>query len=345
MAKLTRRQRVNWFTWEALFTVTYATGISQLYRAAFGRHRGVISYHNALPGRMLAEKDVYDVNVDQEVFDRQMRYLSRRWKVLPAKRLGDCEPEGFFLSFDDGMCNAYTIVAPILERYGLTGLFAVCPGFVEGQIPHLWRDHVHLILRESVGSLLLMPMDDYAEPVEVSSENLGGIAQSFKAWVVANRVADVYAAVKEICARNGLDYRRYDYRPQRFHPMSWEMICDLKDRGHVIASHTWSHRILSLLSPQAKRLEMEKSKSCIEEHIRQDVRNLVYPYGEAAQVDAESMELARECGYERGFMNVPSVGGRIDGFDIPRFTLGSVSYRPHLYALISGLKTTLRKMR
>lgn len=336
---------MNKFGYEALFTVMYCTGAAQLYRATFGRKRGVLSYHNALPAETLTIEDVYHMDMSLEVFERQIRYLSKRWNVFRAEEIGNCVGNGFFLSFDDGMLDAYTSIAPILERYGLTGIFAICPGLVEGDIPHIWRDHIHVILQEAVGGQVLLPMDGYAQPAPVVDGAISRLTRSFRKWVVENRIADVYGAVKHLCAKNGLEYRRSDHQPQRFHPMTWEMIRDLRDRGHVIASHTWSHRILSLLPTHEKRLELERAKACMEKRLGQEVLDVVYPYGGQAQVDRESMELASECGYKRGFMNEPATCGRMDGFDIPRFALApNASSRVHLYAELSGLKTKLRRI-
>jgi peptidoglycan/xylan/chitin deacetylase (PgdA/CDA1 family) len=328
-------------TKKILLGTYYYSGIGVLFNVGLGRRRGIISFHNVLDEVLLKEPYLYRNAVSTQIFEKQIQYLTDHWTVQPAAKINDPDVEGLFITFDDGMQNNYTTVLPILERYGLTALFAVCPGLVVGKIPHIWQHHIYLILKQAVDEAVLLPMDGYVQPIAVTAHNIDPLVMAFSDWVDRKQLVNVYGAIQEICERNNLQYARLDYLPDMFHSMTWEMIADLCARGHVIASHTWSHRILRLLPMQEKKWELEISKATLETHLGRAVENIVYPYGTSQTVDGETLSLARRVGYRLGFLNVPFKLFEPAGMNIGRFGLPSSFFRPDLHATISGIKHLL----
>ena len=316
----------------------YYSGMGILFNVGLGRRRGIISFHNVLDEVLLKEPYLYHNAVSTQIFEKQIQYLADHWTVQPAAKINDHDVEGLFITFDDGMQNNYTTVLPISEKYGLTALFAVCPGLVVGEIPHIWQHHIYLILKQAVDEAVLLPMDGYDQPVAVTPHDIDPLVVAFSDWVDRQQVVNVYDVIQEICECNNLKYARHDYLPQMFHPMTWEMIADLCARGHVIASHTWSHRILRLLPMQEKIWELESSKAILEEYLSRAVENIVYPYGTGQTVDGETLSLARRVGYRQGFSNVPFKLFEPARMNIGRFGLPPRFFRPDLHATISGFK-------
>jgi len=81
----------------------------------------------------------HDTPADQkENLEEQIKYYLSRFIPVTLKDLqallGGAWPHskpGIILSFDDGLRNHFSVAAPILEKYGLKGLFFVPPGFVD----------------------------------------------------------------------------------------------------------------------------------------------------------------------------------------------------------------------
>ena len=328
-----------------LLRVSHYTGASWLYRVLVGRRRGIISFHNVLPEAMLTNEAVYDMDASVEQFERQIRYLCRKWRLLPIEKLHDASARGFFISFDDGMLNARSVIVPILERFGLRAMFAVCPGLIDGEIPHAWKDHFYLLLKKAAGSRLLLPMDGYQRRLEITDDGIDGLVREFSGWVISKRIAGVYEVLREFCARNGLAYRREAHKPERFHPLTWEMVRDMQAEGHLIASHTWSHRMLALLSSEEKHNELARSRRVLEERLGARVDSIVYPYGTAEAVDEQSVQIARDAGYRHGYMNIPSCKAVVEGLSEPRLSLRSAWHTPpRTHAELSGLKDALQRL-
>jgi peptidoglycan/xylan/chitin deacetylase (PgdA/CDA1 family) len=324
-----------------LMGALYRTGLSHLYRRVRGPRQVVITWHNVLPEEWLAGDHPYRVDTSRRVFEAQIAYISRHWPVLPASALLSDEP-GVLLTFDDGMRNAYETVAPILEEHGLTGVFAVCPALVGGEIPHLWRDHVYLVLRARLGREVRLPMDGYDRPVQVGPAEVNPLAEQFRRWVIDNRVVDVYAVVRELCARNGLPYRREEHRPERFHPAGWSMLELMQERGHRVVSHTLSHRILSLLPAEQKELEMASSRSEIERRLGTPTECMMYPYGGLDEVDADCLLIAAATGHRRGFLNKANGAPLAGELALPRVALPNSSVAGVIHPILTGLRTAVR---
>ncbi len=58
-----------------------------------------------------------------------------------------------------------------------------------------------------------------------------------------------------------------------------ELIKEIHDMGHEIASHTFTHKNLTMLPPEAVEYECAKSKTILEKIVGNEVRGFAYPYG------------------------------------------------------------------
>jgi peptidoglycan/xylan/chitin deacetylase (PgdA/CDA1 family) len=110
------------FMRDSLWSVAGRSGIAPLIGHAVhspGSLR-VLMYHD-VPSELMP------------IFDSHLNWLMRHFEfltphdlLLPGK-IGE-RPKAL-LTFDDGCLDNYELVAPLLESYGLRGLFFVCPGF------------------------------------------------------------------------------------------------------------------------------------------------------------------------------------------------------------------------
>jgi peptidoglycan/xylan/chitin deacetylase (PgdA/CDA1 family) len=276
------------------------------------------------------------------VFEWQLDYLLDKWKVLPAMCIEEPDREGIILSFDDGMLNGWETVAPLLRERGITAIFAVCPGLLSGRIHHVWRDHVYLIVRAKIGDALWMPMNGYREPLPLRDADVDAACRALLAYVRKHRIENVYDFVRELSERNGIAFGRMDHFPSRFTPMTWDMVRDLRSQGHVIASHSMTHRILSLLTAAEKQTELTDSREQLEQQLSESVQTLVYPYGGPTEVDGEAIELASKCGYRHAFLNVPQPLPGPSSLCRPRFSLPAEFNQARMHVRLSGLEHFLR---
>lgn len=333
---------IKHFVRDSWLTASYYTGLSQLYNALAGRKRGIASYHNVLPVTELLPYDTYNVDITAAVFDQQLAFLKKHFRVLPIQELENPKAEGIFLTVDDGMLNNYEILAPILKKYDFSALFAICPALIDGNIPHIWRDHLFLLLHGAQGQNVFLPIDQYQQPFKVTAGNLNSLTRQLKKYVYEHQVADIYGLVREICEKNQWLYHQVDDDPLRYRFMDWVQIQHLAKRGHRIASHTMTHRVLKFLSEDEKRFELLESKKRLESQLSWPIDTLVYPYGSMAEIDKATVNAAQEAGYKMALMNVQTHSLSEPLLTQPRFAFPPITDTAHLHAIVSGYKFLFR---
>jgi peptidoglycan/xylan/chitin deacetylase (PgdA/CDA1 family) len=335
---------IKHFVRDSWLTASYYTGLSHLYNALAGRKRGIISYHNVLPVSELLPYDTYNVDVTAAVFDKQLTFLKKHFRVLPIEELENSQAQGVFLTVDDGMRNNYEILAPILEQHGLTALFAICPAMIDGAIPHIWRDHLFLLLQQAQGQEVFLPINQYQKsfPRFETLEKINTLTRQLKKYVYEYQIADIYGLVQEICKKNDWPYSQIEHDPLRYQFMNWAQIQDLTKRGHCIASHTMTHRVLKFLSAEEKRYELFESKKRLENQLTFPIDTFVYPYGSMAEIDNATVSAVQEAGYKMALMNVQGHSLSTPQLTQPRFAFPPIADTAHLYAIVSGYKFLFR---
>lgn len=79
--------------------------------------------------------------------------------------------------------------------------------------------------------------------------------------------------------------------------MTWEQLEEIRDSGMEIASHSYTHPLLSKQTPEMLHHELHDSKALLEEKLKITVTNFASPFGYTSDVVRE--ELVRD-GYESG---------------------------------------------
>ncbi len=68
---------------------------------------------------------------------------------------------------------------------------------------------------------------------------------------------------------------------EQLRPLSWSQVAELRAAGMAIGSHTWSHRNLAHLSPDAAEVDLRRSREVLEQRLGEPVRDDRLPVGEA----------------------------------------------------------------
>ena len=76
--------------------------------------------------------------------------------------------------------------------------------------------------------------------------------------------------------------------------MSGEQILTLSNDGFEFGGHTRSHKILSELSPEEAKKEIEEGKKVIENLLQRPIRSFAYPFGD---FNSTVIEMVREAGF------------------------------------------------
>ena len=77
--------------------------------------------------------------------------------------------------------------------------------------------------------------------------------------------------------------------------MNWEEVAHMSSDGIAFGSHSCSHRILTKLSMEEVRAELEGSQRVLQDRTKNYVPVFCYPNGNS---NADIQTLVQECGYQ-----------------------------------------------
>jgi peptidoglycan/xylan/chitin deacetylase (PgdA/CDA1 family) len=113
--------------------------------------------------------------------------------------------------------------------------------------------------------------------------------------------------------------------------MTRAQIKDLKNRNHVIGSHSHSHPNLTVLNDQQIQNEFIKSKKIIEEIIGENCQCLSVPEGE---LNHNIIKIAKKVGYKYIFTSTPEIIDTTDLSEIGRWAIKSTTTPKELIKII-----------
>ncbi len=329
-----------------LVWVLYVTGFTWwLARRRLHGRILVLTYHRVLPPEeQRASFSSHSIIVSPRVFERQLRFLRRHFRMLTKDEFVAAAQAGkpprqpaFLITFDDGWFDNLRHAEPILTRLQVPAVVFVATGYV-GTDKCFWQERLGRLLytawRTGKATAWLEKIDAARAPRNLDDHE----ATRNHIRMIVDRLKDrpsqeVLALVDELAAQ--LPAAAGDH-PDRF--MSWEDVRKLASSGHVtIASHAHSHRPLTGLSPEEITDELQRSRAEIESRLGRSVDTLAYPNGNH---DDTVIGCAKACGYAAGFT---TIAGRYapgkDPFRVERVNIGERGARsmPGFLARVIGL--------
>lgn len=325
-----------------LYGTSFQSGLSEsLIDRKLNAGKVILTYHNVLPESALSPFFTNNVDVSEATFEFQIKSILEKYKIQPATEIVDQQKNGIYLSFDDGMRNNIEIVEPILKKHGITAMFGICSGLMQRDIEFIWRDQIFLMLKNLLDKKIAISDLPLISGLEINKTNLNKVASSITDYIQANnKMNDVYGYLDEVLVINNLVLKRESFSQLRYSPMSLSDVRYLQSCGHYIASHTHTHRKLSMLSDAELRNELNISRDYLRKEVG-DCDGLVYPYGSAGEVNNKVRDFAREAGYRYAFLNTTKSFKR-DRLFIPRINMGNVSTKSQFFGILAGLNKLFR---
>ena len=174
------------------------------------------------------------------------------------------------LTFDDGLRNNATVVAPLLAKHDAPATFFVCPGLIESS-RWLWN-------HEARERLKTMEMGDRMAFVEEAgippSESPEAVIWEMKRLPLSGR-----QAAEAVLRERTSAFVPTPAQRQAFDMMSWEELRSLDPQRIAIGSHTVDHPILPTLDDGALEAQLAQSRAQLESALDRPVSLFCYPNG------------------------------------------------------------------
>jgi peptidoglycan/xylan/chitin deacetylase (PgdA/CDA1 family) len=308
--------------------------------------------NRSYPGPIvLAYHRVADLPSDPQLLSVTPRHFAEQVEVLRKQghpmRLQDMTlalrdrtalPDGVVVTFDDGYADNLIHAKPVLERYDVPATVFVTTGYV-GKERDFWWDELEKLLLQRDALPLMLRLNISGK---VHEWNLSFPSNSHEicehSWTVAEDNdpgprQTTYRALHQLLRPLMEDERRRVLSALREWagagavplghraPLSPAEVIELA-RGDLVevGSHSVTHPVFSSLSATAQRMEIERSKSDLEDILGRTVRSFAYPYGAKSDYTEETTAAVQQAGYLCACSNFPGiVDAATDRFQLPRF--------------------------
>jgi peptidoglycan/xylan/chitin deacetylase (PgdA/CDA1 family) len=276
-----------------------------LHKFGFPNKLTIVTYHAVVR----APLSIYDwCFLDENSFRRQLIYLKNHFDVLPlsaaveALQGGKIEGRSAVITFDDGYQNNYTVAFPILRELGLPATIFLTTGWIDtGNTLRYLR--LNLALAETKKETLAWNgrMLDLREIRARNAANVL-IRHEIRALPQADRMQRLRQVIREL-----------DDDPERpmtpespFRMLSSSAIKDMGQSGLIeFGAHTHTHPVLSGLSPDECRKEIELSIKNVQELTGRCCNEFAYPFGGRGDYGRETVELLRSAGVRVAVTTIP----------------------------------------
>ena len=255
-----------------------------------------------------------------EAFAEQIRFCRTELEIIdPAdlpRVLAANRGRYAMITFDDGYRDNYQTALPILRGEGVSATFFVATGFIDA--PSLpWWDEIAWMVRGSRREALHLPAWFDAPIAFDEPQREAAVRRLLRKYkeMPERTTAAFLDAVADAAGTGRAGPRAGDALW-----MDWDMLREMQAAGMTIGGHTVHHPVLSRMSAQGQRDEIQGCARRLAEELGAPMRCFSYPVGNRGAFDQITRDCLREAGVEHAFSYY---GGharydRWDAYDIPR---------------------------
>jgi peptidoglycan/xylan/chitin deacetylase (PgdA/CDA1 family) len=237
--------------------------------------------------RVLSERDFSATHSQPEILVRERTfrdlaaYVERECEALDLHeaRPGQAgEKVKVVFTFDDGWWDNYSLALPIAHAHGIPLTIFVCPQLVGKNMP-FWPERVVALL-EAAGR-------DAAE--------IKGVIESLKVQEPMQREQSLAKLESEMSQRLSQKGAAGVVNAAIDKTVSWQEMAQMDKAGVRFGSHTHSHEILTSVSPDAARRQVEGSDDAIEQKLGRPCEAFSYPNGSWS---VETRNIVADAGFK-----------------------------------------------
>ena len=299
----------------------------------------IVFYHYVRDVERTPFPGIKGLSIDR--FVGQLDWLQNRFDVIDGAAFerallsgGGFDMPTALLTFDDGFIDHYEHVFPILRSRGLGGIFFVA-GATLREPPLLLNVHKTHFLLSQLGA------DGFSQQVGAALEREGvtvAASESREGIYRYDEAPDVrikrilnYEAPYPVADRVlSAVFQRHLGSSEAFARrlyLSSTQVREMADGGMTFGFHTETHPVLSRLTRDEQRAELQNGLALIRTLTGQDSASFCYPYGFPHTYNADTLAVLRECGYSMAFNTArrDAVIGVDPRYELPRFDTRDVA--------------------
>ncbi len=264
------------------------------------------------------EEDIQLLAVTPEHFCEQMEWLKENYPIVGFDEdWSNVQADSVCITFDDGYQDNFLTAVPILNKLQIPATIFVTTGNIDTDY-EMWWDELERNILSNKG---------YPKAFHLSDE----LFECTWDTSTAVRREDLYYTMHWLMKQISVE-RRNDWIQQL---RAWngyqekgraENRClqtgDLKDLDMtriMIGAHTVNHPVLSRLSAEEQRSEIETSKQKLEALFKRPALTFSYPFGGVSDYNGKTIAICKELGFTKVAANVPGIWEKGDAlYEVPR---------------------------
>lgn len=270
----------------------------------------VVGYHRVVKDFNQSDSlSISPMLISDRTFEKHLDWIGRRYRFVSLDELAfDLEKKDrtgkpvAAITFDDGYRDVYQNAFPILERKGIPSALFVVTDLVGTERLQV-HDELHLLISTLLarpGSSSLRYWSDLAAEMNLSSQSSNCLSRR-----IHEATSSFQATRRVLATLNQSEIQRLLHElnsratiPQQalleFQSVDWDMLREMVTRGVTVGSHTRSHALLSRVTADALRDEVEGSRLVLERELGVPIRHFAYPDG---KFNASVIHAIAEAGY------------------------------------------------
>lgn len=296
----------------------------------------VLNYHRIGDGsRSQFDRGLWSATA--EAFAEQIRLFKSHLDLISLDDLPDAlaRRRGRYglITFDDGYRDNYEVAFPILKAEGARAAFFIATGFIDN--PRLpWWDEIAWMTRTSrrqgieLSEWLASPLSFDEPDRERAVRTLLRVYKSMPADSTEKYLDAIAQATGS--GRCSIELSKDLW-------MTWDMIREMHAAGMTIGGHTVNHPLLTRVSPQRQREEIQGCVARLTEIIGQPPRYFSYPVGGKDAFDNVTRDCLKEAGIRCAFSYYGGFRSFVDwdDYDVRRVPVESYLSNDWFQAIVS----------
>ena len=305
-------------------------------------YHGVIDTPMAIPDSCM---------IDVQKFERQLRYIKKHFRVLSLSEAlnliseGDFEEPSVVITFDDGYQNNHDLALPLLERYELPATIYLATRFLDSDTT-IWTGLLHNAFSSTNRSKFVWRETEF----DLSScyarfESM----RQVKSLLKDNSQESLFEEVDEIVLSlsNGSTIELPPNSP--FRMLNSLSIQSLASSELIeLGAHTHNHYVLSRVSPETQRDEIQTSVRLVNSLSGQSCRSFAYPNGRRCDYNKDTLAILESEGIDSAVTTEPSTCDALTPpLELYRIPVDGGadfgSFRLSLFNIVGLIKSALRQ--
>jgi peptidoglycan/xylan/chitin deacetylase (PgdA/CDA1 family) len=270
----------------------------------------ILAYHrviNHCPGIPFDfDEDLISATVED--FEVQVKWLRENFDIISFDSLAKRKnvSNSLIITFDDGYKDNYKSAYPILKKYSVPATIFLSTGFI-GANGLFWWDEISYLIKKTAKKKFILELKGHREFRLTSEKDKKFAINSLLVLVKRVSNTEKNKIIKQLSEKLDVGI---DGSVASGLILNWNEVKEMSEKGIEFGAHSVSHPVLSNVSSEMLRYEIEESKNTIERETGKNAIVFSYPVGGESSFDERTKQLLKQTNYSYAVTYVHGVNRR-----------------------------------